>query len=91
MVDTFARVFERKRKVETPLVGFGEETEVKKVTESDWTLASGAPTRPVSSRRGTREGAKRVDAGRGTPVRPVHFCVAADAGDRTQCVNVRCK
>jgi hypothetical protein len=24
-----------------------------------------------------------VDAGRGTPVRPVHFCVAADVGDQT--------
>jgi hypothetical protein len=52
-----------KKKVETPSpsclassAGFGEETEVKKVTEIDRTLASGAPAHPVSSGRGAREG-----------------------------------
>jgi hypothetical protein len=35
--------------------GFGEETEVKQVTGSDRTLASGAPARSVSSGRGARE------------------------------------
>jgi hypothetical protein len=64
-------------------VGFSEETEAKQVTGSYRTLTSGAPARPVHSGRGAREGAERVDAGRGTPVRPVHFCVAADAGDQT--------
>jgi hypothetical protein len=34
--------------------------------------------RPVNSGRGGREGAERADAGRDTPARPVHFCVAAD-------------
>jgi hypothetical protein len=46
---------------------------------------------PVSSGRGASEGAERVDTGRGTPACPVHFWVVADAGDRTQCVSVRCK
>jgi hypothetical protein len=70
---------------------FSEETEAKKVTGSDRTLASGAPARPVSSGRGTREGLQRADAGHGTSARPVHFCVAAGARDRTQCVSIRCK
>jgi hypothetical protein len=59
VVGTFARVFERKRKVETlspscraSSVGFDEETEVKTVTESDRTLASGSPACLVSSGRG---------------------------------------
>jgi hypothetical protein len=47
--------------------------------------------RPVSSSRGAREGAEQADASRGTPACPVHFCVVADVGDRTQCVSVRCK
>jgi hypothetical protein len=38
--------------------GFDEETEAKQVTRSDRTLALGAPTRLISSGRGTREGAK---------------------------------
>jgi hypothetical protein len=64
-------------------VGLDEETEAKKVTRSDRTLASGAPARPISSGRGAREGAKRADTSCGTPARLVHFCVAADAEDRT--------
>jgi hypothetical protein len=60
--------------------GFSEETEAKKVTGSDRTLASGAPARPVSSGRSAHEGAERADASRGTPARPVHFCMATDAG-----------
>jgi hypothetical protein len=55
VVGTFARVVERKRKVETPSpsclassAGFSEETKAKLVTESDRTLALGAPTRLVS-------------------------------------------
>jgi hypothetical protein len=87
VVGIFARVFERKRKVETPSpscrsAGFGKETKVKHVTGSDRMLASGAPMRPVSSGRGAREGAKRANAGRGTPTCSVHFCMAADAGDQ---------
>jgi hypothetical protein len=53
--------FERKRKVETASsscrackAGFDEETEAKQVSD----LASGAPTRLISSGRGTHEGAK---------------------------------
>jgi hypothetical protein len=53
----------------------------KKVIESDRTLTSRAPARLVSSGRGAREGAERADAGRGTPVPLVHFCVAADAAN----------
>jgi hypothetical protein len=47
------------------------------------------PARPVSSGRGAREGLERADAGRGTPARSMHFCVAADTGDQTQCVSIR--
>jgi hypothetical protein len=61
------------------------------VTGSDRTLASGAPARPVSSGRGARKGLQLAEASRGTPVRPVYFCEAADAGDRTQCVSIQCK
>jgi hypothetical protein len=48
---------------------FGEETEAKRVTESDQTLASGALAHSVSSGRGTCEGVERADAGQGAPVR----------------------
>jgi hypothetical protein len=47
------------------------------------------PTRPASSGRGAREGLERADAGRGTPARSVHFCVAADAGDQMQCASIQ--
>jgi hypothetical protein len=47
------------------------------------TLALGAPAHLVSSSRSAREGAKRADAGRSTPVRPVHFCGPPDARDQT--------
>jgi hypothetical protein len=67
----------------TSSAGLDEEIEAKKVTRSDRTLALGAPTRPVSSGRGARKGAEQANAGCGTPVRLVHFCVAADAEDRT--------
>jgi hypothetical protein len=56
--------------VETPVVTFAssarfdEEIEAKKVTGSDRTLALGAPARPISSGRGTREGLQRADTGR---------------------------
>jgi hypothetical protein len=61
VVGTFARVL-RGREKWRPLSflpslrgRIGEETKAKKVTESDRTLASGAPARPVSSGRGTRK------------------------------------
>jgi hypothetical protein len=50
VVSTFGRVLRGREKWR-----FGEETEVKQVTESDRTLASGIPARPVSSSRGARE------------------------------------
>jgi hypothetical protein len=56
-----------------------------------WTLASGAPARPVSSGRGAREGLQRANAGCGAPVHPVHGRAVADAGHRTRVVSVRCK
>jgi hypothetical protein len=46
---------------------------------------------PVSSNRGVHEGVERANAGRGTPVRLEHFCMATDAGDWMQYVSVRCK
>jgi hypothetical protein len=48
-----------------------------------WTLASGAPARPVSSGRSACEGAKRADAGQGAPACPVSFCEGLDTVDRT--------
>jgi hypothetical protein len=94
VVGTFARVVERKRKVETLSpsyraceAGFGEETEAKRVTGADHTLhrmlALGAPACSVKLGRGAREGAKRADAGQEAPTRLVSFCGGADAADRT--------
>jgi hypothetical protein len=70
-------------------VGFGEETEMKKVTGSDRTLALGAPARPVSLGRGARDGLQRADAVHGAPARPVHGRATADAGHWTL-RSVRC-
>jgi hypothetical protein len=54
VVGIFARVLRGREKWRLPLppAEFGEETEAKKVTRSDQTLASGAPGRPVSLGRG---------------------------------------
>jgi hypothetical protein len=65
----------------------GEETEAKQVTRSDRTLASGVCVSGQFRLRCAR--AERANASRGTPTRPVHGCVAADAGDLTHCVSVR--
>jgi hypothetical protein len=83
VVSTFGRVLREREKWR-----FGEETEVKQVTRSDQMLALGVPVRPVKFRQRCAL-AERTDAGRGTPVCPVHGCVAVDVGDQTYCVRVR--
>jgi hypothetical protein len=68
--------------------GFGEETEVKKVTGSDQTWPQGHQ-RVWSVQAEAR--AKGFSERTLAAVHPVHFCKAEDAGDQTQCVSVRCK
>jgi hypothetical protein len=60
------------------MTGFGDFSKVFFTVFMHRTLASGGLARPVSSGRSAHEGAKRADAGRGTPAHPVHFCGPPD-------------